>query len=73
MQEAHIKSLQTQNQQLQGLLDTKLLVNAISHTVTTSLKMVSQVGWIIKVLASVANPILGSPDLHNWHQAWMDH
>ena len=39
MQETQIKSLQTQNQQLQGLLDPKLLVNAISQTVTTSLKM----------------------------------
>ena len=42
MQEAHIKSLQTQNQQLQGLLDPKSLVNAISQAVTTSLKMGSQ-------------------------------
>ena len=39
MQEAQIKSLQTQNQQLQGLLDPKSLVNAISQAVTTSLKM----------------------------------
>ena len=39
MQEAQIKSLQAQNQQLQGLLDPKLLVNAISQAVTTSLKM----------------------------------
>ena len=42
MQEAQIKSLQTQNQQLQGLLDPKLLVNAISQAVTTSLKMESE-------------------------------
>ena len=39
MQEAWIKSLQTQNQQLQGLLDPKWPVNAISQAVTTSLKM----------------------------------
>ena len=42
MQEAHIKSLQNQNKQLQGLLNPKLLVNAISQAVTTSLKMGSQ-------------------------------
>ena len=39
MQGAHIKSLLNQNKQLQGLLDPKLLVNAISQAVTTSLKM----------------------------------
>ena len=39
MQEAQIKSLQTQNQQLQGLLDPKSLVNAISQVLTTSLKI----------------------------------
>ena len=42
MQEAHIKSLQNQNKQLQGLIDPKSLVNAISQAVTTSLKMGSQ-------------------------------
>ena len=42
MQEAHIKSLQNQNKQLQGLLDPKSLVNIISQAVTTSLKMGSQ-------------------------------
>ena len=39
MQEAQIRSMQTQNQQLQGLLDPKLLVSAISQAVTTSLKL----------------------------------
>ena len=39
MQEAQIKSLQTQSKQLQGLFDPKLLVNVISHAVTTSLKL----------------------------------
>ena len=41
-QEAQINSLQNQNTQLKGLLDTKLLVNAIRQTVNTSLKMNSQ-------------------------------
>ena len=41
-QEAHIKSLQSQNQQLQSLLDPKLLVNAVSQAVATSLKLGSQ-------------------------------
>ena len=39
MQEAQIKSLKTQNKQLQGLLDPKLLVSMISQAVTTSLKL----------------------------------
>ena len=39
-QKAQINSLQkNQNKQLRGLLDPKLLVNAISHAVTTSLKV----------------------------------
>ena len=38
-QEAQITSLQNQNKQLQGLLVPKLLVNAISQEVTTSLKL----------------------------------
>ena len=42
MQEAHIKSLQNQNKQLQGLIDPKSLVNTISQAVTTSLKIGSQ-------------------------------
>ena len=37
-QEAQIKSLQNPNQQLQGLLDPKLLVSVIIQAVTTSLK-----------------------------------
>ena len=65
MQEAHIKSLQNQNKQLQGLLDPKLLVNAISQAVTTSLKMGSQ----LTVKGEVENkgagfnsrPYLGKP------------
>ena len=38
-QEAQINSLQNQNEQCRGLLDPKLLVDAISQTVTTSLKV----------------------------------
>ena len=41
-QEAQINSLQSQNEQLRGLLEPKLLVNAISQAVTTSLKVNSQ-------------------------------
>ena len=41
-QEAQIKSLQNQNQQLQSLLGPKVLVNAVSQAVTTSLKLGSQ-------------------------------
>ena len=38
-QEAQIKSLQTQTQQLQGLLDPKSLVSVISQAVTICLKL----------------------------------
>ena len=41
-QEAQINSLQSQNEQLRGLLDQKLLVDAINQAVTTSLKVNSQ-------------------------------
>ena len=41
-QETQIKSLQNQNQQLQSLLDPKLLVNVVSQAVTISLKLGSQ-------------------------------
>ena len=41
-QEAQINSLQNQNTQLKGLLELKLLVDAISLPVTTSLKISSQ-------------------------------
>ena len=65
MQEAHIKSLQTQNQQLQGLLDPKSLVNAISQAVTTSLKMGSQPtvkgGMENKGAGFSSKPYLGKP------------
>ena len=65
MQEAHIKSLQNQNEQLQGLLDPNSLVNVISQAVTTSLKMGSQ----LTVKGEVENkgagfnskPYLGKP------------
>ena len=64
-QEAQIKSLQNQNQQLQGLLDPKLLVNAISQAVTTSLKLGSQstakVGIHSKGTGFVSKPYLGKP------------
>ena len=41
-QVAQINSLQNQNEQLRGLLNPKLLVDSISHAVTTSLKVNSQ-------------------------------
>ena len=40
-QEAQISSLQDQNIQLKGFLDPKVLVNAISQAVNTSLKLSS--------------------------------
>ena len=40
-QEAQISSLHEQNKQLKGLLDPKVLVNAISQAVTTGLKISS--------------------------------
>ena len=43
-QEAQINSLQSQNKQLRGLLDPQLLVYTFSQTVTTSLKVTSQLG-----------------------------
>ena len=41
-QEAQISSLQDKNKQLKGLQDLKVLVDAISQAVTTSLKISSQ-------------------------------
>ena len=41
-QEAQINSLQSQNEQLRGLLDPMLMVSAISQAVATSLKLNSQ-------------------------------
>ena len=41
-QEAQINSLQSKNEQLRGLLDLKLLVDAIGQAVTISLKVNSQ-------------------------------
>ena len=41
-QEAEINRLKTKSEQLRGLLDNKLLVNAISQAVTTSLKVSSK-------------------------------
>ena len=65
MQEAHIKSLQNQNKQLQGLLDPKSLVNAISQAVTTSLKIGSQLTFKGEVENKGAGfsskPYLGKP------------
>ena len=66
MQEAQIKSLQIQNQQLQGLLDPKLLVSVIIQAVTTSLKLGSQLtnkGWIdaAKGVGFISKPYLGKP------------
>ena len=58
--------MQTQNQQLQGLLDPKLLVSAISQAVTTSLKLGSQLtskGGIdaAKGAGFISKPYLGNP------------
>ena len=65
MQEVQIKSLQTQNQQLQGHLEPKLLVNAISQAVTTSMKMGSQRavkgGMGNKGAGFSSKPYLGKP------------
>ena len=65
MQEAQIKSLQTQDQQLQGLLDPKLLVNAISQAVTSSLKMglqpTNKGGIEAKGVSFISKPYLGKP------------
>ena len=65
MQEAHIKSLQTQNQQLQGLLGPKSLVNANSQAVTTSQKIGSQLtvkgGVENKGAGFSSKPYLGKP------------
>ena len=65
MEEAQIKSMQTQNQQLQGFLDLKLLVNAISQAVTTSLKMGLQLtnkgGIDAKGSGFISKPYLGKP------------
>ena len=65
MQEAHIKSLQNQNKQPQGLLDPKLLVNAISQAVTTCQKMESQLTGKGEVESKGAGfnsrPYLGKP------------
>ena len=65
MQEAHIKSLQNQNKQLQGLFDLKLLVNAISQAATTSLKMGLQLTGKGEVESKGAGfnsrPYLGKP------------
>ena len=64
-QEAQIKSLQNQNQQLQGLLDPKLLVDAISQAVTTGLKLGSQStdkgGMNSKGAEFVSKPYLWKP------------
>ena len=64
-QEAKIKSLQNQNQQLQGLLDPKSLVNVISQAVATGLKLGSQLtskgGADSKGTGFVSKPYLGKP------------
>ena len=64
-QEAQIKSLQNQNQQLQGLLDPNLLVNVSSQAVTTGLKLGLQLtnkgGMDSKETVFVSKPYLGKP------------
>ena len=64
-QEVQIKSLQNQNQQIQGLLDPKLLVNVISQAVTTSLKLglqlTSKGGMDSKGTGFVSKPYLEKP------------
>ena len=64
-QEAQINSLQNQNNQLRGLLDSELLVNAISLAVTTSLKVNSQPmskgGAGTNGTRYVSKPYLGKP------------
>ena len=64
-QKAQIKSLQTQTQQLQGLLEPKSLVSAISKAVSTSLKLGSQPnikgGIDVKGTGFVSKPYLGKP------------
>ena len=66
-QEAQIMSLQNQNKQLQGLLDPKLLVNAISQAVTTGLKLGSQLtnkgDADSNGTGFVSKPYLGNPRL----------
>ena len=62
-QDAQIKSLQNQNQQLQGLLDPELLVNAINQAVATGLKLGLQLttkgGVDSKGTGFVSKPYLG--------------
>ena len=64
-QKAQIKSLQTQTQQLQGLLDPKALVSVISQAVTTSLKLGLQLntkgGVDAKGTGFVSKSYLGKP------------
>ena len=64
-QEAKIKSLHAQTKQLQGLLDPKSLVSAISQAVTTSLKLGSQPttkdGTDSKETGFVSKSYLGKP------------
>ena len=64
-QEAQIKSLQTQNQQLQCLLDPKSLASVISQAVSTSLKLGLQPntkgGIDAKGTGFVSKPYLGKP------------
>ena len=64
-QEAQINSLQNQNDQLRGLLDPKLLVDAIIQAVTTNLKVnsqpVSKDGTGTNGTGYVSKPYLGKP------------
>ena len=75
-QEAQVKSLQSQTQQLQGLLDPKSLVSAISQAVTTSLKLGMQLmtkgGVDVKGMDLSVSPILENPDCCNCHPVLMD-
>ena len=64
-QDAQIKSPQTQTKHLQGLLDPKSLVSAISQAMSTSLKLGSQLnvkgGVDVKGTGFISKPYLGKP------------
>ena len=64
-QDAQIKSLQNQNQQEQGLLDSKQLLNVISQAVVPGLKLCSQPtsksGLDSKGTGFISKPYFGKP------------
>ena len=74
-QEEQISSLQDKNKQLKGLLDPKVLVDAISQAVTPAWKLPS---WQVKVVQQPMgpslsiNPTLENPGHPSWHQLLMD-